>query len=751
MKILIYGVAKTGTTALTYAVENSLPPKENYKIFFEPSILEKVNYSLDNIIVKSLKVQNWEKEIQYIDCFDKKIIIIRHPFDTIVSRLLYNPHNGTSFSNDYNTKRYISLLKEKTKNPDQIDLKEIIDLNKIITGVDILTLIYNFYNDVFEISQHKKMNFFVFRYEDYIEGNLSDINQYLGVKLKTKIEVPAQYKKVARTKNHSDWKNWFTENDVKKLRNLFAYVTNFFGYTTKLDNTHKIIAPETSYLYVISVINEYRKNINLPEYEDGTINVGKEGNYVDKVIQCLRDDPLEKARGFLWSAFNLNPNLEKTYSLLEKRINGKKELLLGSSSNTDKDMFTIIRKIINPAKVFNDVIFGYNIESPNQGYSTNVSKVFFKGWVLPRHDKKAEIVIEGNSISQTFPCDVQRDDVTKKILGQISPNIKCGFRIDWNHMGIFNISFIVEGEKMLVAKIKITSCRETEIVSQELYRIENSIRDSTSRDKLFEELRCCLGLDDFGMLLWSMPNTAYPKMSEILPKMATNEIQRSWTGSSGTDLLKKNTSFVRSVAHNFCKLYGNTLDNKSILDFGCGYGRIARLMYYFTNSDNFFGVDPWDKPIDICRSDGLPERNFLLSDYFSVDLPTGERKFALIYAFSAFTHLSKRATITAIETLLQHLDSSGLLVITIRPLEYWNIDRNAQLLRLVGQQISLHQENGFSFLPHSRPEVDGDITYGDTSMSLDWLKATFPKAEIVGVDRSLDDPFQVYVFLRSLN
>ncbi|MDT9179481.1 MAG: class I SAM-dependent methyltransferase [Limnospira sp. PMC 1238.20] len=268
-------------------------------------------------------------------------------------------------------------------------------------------------------------------------------------------------------------------------------------------------------------------------------------------------------------------------------------------------MFTIIRKIINPAPVFNDVIFGYNIENPYQEYLTGVSKVFLIGWVLPKHDKKAEIVIEGNSISQTFPCNVQRDDVTKKILGQIIPNIKCGFHIEWNHIGIFNISFVVEDEKMLVAEIEITSCREIEIVSQELYRIENSIRDYTSRDQLFEELRCCLGLDDFGMLLWSMPNAAYPKMSKILPKMATNEVQLQWTGSSGTDLLKQTTSFVRSVAHNFCKFSGNTLDNKSILDFGCGYGRIARLMYYFTNSDNLFGVDPWDRSIEICRSDGL--------------------------------------------------------------------------------------------------------------------------------------------------
>jgi TrmH family RNA methyltransferase len=39
-------------------------------------------------------------------------------------------------------------------------------------------------------------------------------------------------------------------------------------------------------------------------------------------------------------------------------------------------------------------------------------------------------------------------------------------------------------------------------------KIENSLSYSTSRDELFQQLRYCLGLDDFGMLLWSMPNMA---------------------------------------------------------------------------------------------------------------------------------------------------------------------------------------------------------------------------------------------------
>ncbi|GHU35102.1 hypothetical protein AGMMS50256_29740 [Betaproteobacteria bacterium] len=67
----------------------------------------------------------------------------------------------------------------------------------------------------------------------------------------------------------------------------------------------------------------------------------------------------------------------------------------------------------------------------------------------------------------------------------------------------------------------------------------------------------------------------------------------------------------------------------------------------------------------------------------------------------------------------------------------------------VEQQKSRHHTDGFSFLPHNREPIDGDITYGDTSMSLDWLKATFPNLEIVGIDRSLSDPYQIYVFLKS--
>jgi SAM-dependent methyltransferase len=229
--------------------------------------------------------------------------------------------------------------------------------------------------------------------------------------------------------------------------------------------------------------------------------------------------------------------------------------------------------------------------------------------------------------------------------------------------------------------------------------------------------------------------------------MASEQVQIELTGCSGSALLEQTSAFVRSVAHNYCRFSGRTLDGASMLDFGCGYGRIARLMYYFSDPPNVVGVDPWDKAIQICHADGLGP-NFLQSDYLPKDLPLGERHFDLIYSFSVFTHLSERATRTAFQALLAHLAPDGIIAITIRPLEYWNVDVLAKIHKVIDEQISIHRSTGFAFLPHHREPIDGDITYGDTSMSLEWLGIHFPEIEILGIDRSLRDPYQVYVFAR---
>ena len=265
-----------------------------------------------------------------------------------------------------------------------------------------------------------------------------------------------------------------------------------------------------------------------------------------------------------------------------------------------------------------------------------------------------------------------------------------------------------------------------------------------TRDEALRRLRV-LGLDDFGGFLLTMPNGEYPRLSKLLPAMASDEVQRNWTGNSSIALLKQSTTFIRSMIYNYARLTGRGLDGARILDYGCGYGRLARLMYAFIDPDRFYGVDPWTKSIELCKEAGL-ETNIFVSDYLPTTLPVGAARFDLIYAFSVFTHLSERAIHASLRTLRRYVSDDGVLIITIRPIEYWfhDPDTTASEREL---QIEQHRQTGFSFHPHIREPIDGDITYGDTSMTLEWLARRNPDWKIMGADHSLEDTFQRYVFL----
>jgi glycosyltransferase involved in cell wall biosynthesis len=154
------------------------------------------------------------------------------------------------------------------------------------------------------------------------------------------------------------------------------------------------------------------------------------------------------------------PNLDKTSpsNSYNKNYKGKVvsyDSLIESSLETNSTQrFIITKKIINTATDLNKQLIGFNIESPKEEYSTNVSKIVLSGWVLPREEKKAKILIEGNKTSETFLCNIQRHDITKKFSAAVNDR-KYGFNIQLSYTGKFNIFFLVEGEKLLVAEIDI--------------------------------------------------------------------------------------------------------------------------------------------------------------------------------------------------------------------------------------------------------------------------------------------------------
>ncbi len=255
-----------------------------------------------------------------------------------------------------------------------------------------------------------------------------------------------------------------------------------------------------------------------------------------------------------------------------------------------------------------------------------------------------------------------------------------------------------------------------------------------------------LGLDSWGDFLWSMPNPNYPGLSSILPKMSSESVQNAWTGTSGKTLLNQTVPFVRYIL-SVSSWRPQQIGNLKVLDYGCGYGRISRLIMKYVDVKDVFGADPWQESITLVHEAGFSE-NFKLTEEVPSKLPFQENSFDLVWAFSVFTHLSPIVARKSLETLSRYLNKEGVLVITLRPFEYWDMrsDIGAKTLRKLRES----QENtGFSFFPHNRQEVDEfGVTYGDTTISLEALERLAPQFEILDIERCQVDPYQVYVALK---
>lgn len=273
-----------------------------------------------------------------------------------------------------------------------------------------------------------------------------------------------------------------------------------------------------------------------------------------------------------------------------------------------------------------------------------------------------------------------------------------------------------------------------------LQSAETLARNAKSSEEVLQVLRW-LPLEDFGLLMISLPLPQYPNLSRLLPVMASDEVQRQWTGAAGLDLFRQTSAFVRVVESNFARHRKKGLEGVTIMDFGCGYGRILRMMYCFSAPAQIWGLDPWQNSLDVCRKDRLLG-NLALSERLPQTLPVGDTRFGLIFAFSVFTHLPPKVAFTCLSTLRRYVANDGLLMITIRPVEFWSYIDGVRKTNNAPTLTRDHKDTGFAYLPHNGSEGE---TYGDTSLEPSKLETA--DWRVLGLDRSVTDPYQVVVVL----
>ncbi len=308
-------------------------------------------------------------------------------------------------------------------------------------------------------------------------------------------------------------------------------------------------------------------------------------------------------------------------------------------------------------------------------------------------------------------------------------------------------SIYKESNVMLPHKLSSRSIDITELVEyeDELRRIDLQIADVSAEQlpNLFKDLP----LEVFGWLTLQEQDE-FPNIKNYLPTMPPEEIQVYWAGGSGDRLLKQSLAFVESVVQ-YARSEFNLVDlsDLRLLDFGCGWGRLLRLFYKYIPTTNLYAVDAWESSLQHCKDCNI-RANIAKVDEICVGIPFGV-EFDLIISLSVFTHLSKRSADAALNALRESIDEDGLLIITVRPKEYIRYYLSLHDSSESPDDLeSKYEEDGFVFTPHKREPFDGDITYGDTFISIDYIRKNWREWHIVDTQINAIDPYQMIVVLK---
>jgi SAM-dependent methyltransferase len=193
-----------------------------------------------------------------------------------------------------------------------------------------------------------------------------------------------------------------------------------------------------------------------------------------------------------------------------------------------------------------------------------------------------------------------------------------------------------------------------------LRRILNAASNPLARpDKVFAGVE-----DDYWLWLNTEGYRQHPELRAILPAMPDEDVQLNYNGAKGDDVLRAGFLTYKMIKDLYVKYRGSFATCGSILDFGCGWGRVMRFFLKDKEPSRLLGIDCSDKMIEFCRQTNRWCQFELVDPVPPTIFPS--EQFDLIHAFSVFSHLSEEVHLQWLAEFRRILKPGGIVIATTR-------------------------------------------------------------------------------------
>ena len=147
-----------------------------------------------------------------------------------------------------------------------------------------------------------------------------------------------------------------------------------------------------------------------------------------------------------------------------------------------------------------------------------------------------------------------------------------------------------------------------------------------------------------------------------MPRFPPPELQAGFVGSSNQSAIYEAWNFYLLMTQTRRTLGTPLRPWSNVLDFGCGWGRFARMFLRDVPGSRIWCADAWDLALNCCRETGVPGRLVQLRQMPPSPLPS--RRFDTAFAYSVFSHLSPTAHDAWRQEFARVVKPGGLVFVT---------------------------------------------------------------------------------------